>query len=118
MKDEMAKRRVTEKEKVRGRGKKQPGCYMESEWRETLLHVAGIWSQLWQQSRKARSRESRGGAAGSYSLYTGKAGLMELKDDTDVSLWPSQPSVMGNWPSHTGPVMRRKWWETRADRSL
>lgn len=56
--------------------------------------------------------------AGSYSLYTGKARLMELKDDTDVILWPSQPSVMGNWPSQTGPVMRRKQRETRDDQSL
>lgn len=46
--------------------------------------------------------------AGSDSLYTGKARLMQLKDDTDVSLRPSQPSVMGNQPSHTGLVRRRK----------
>lgn len=56
--------------------------------------------------------------AGSDSLYTGRARLMELKDDTDVSLWPSQPSVTGNWPSYTGPVMWRKQQETRDDQSL
>ncbi|KAI9531179.1 hypothetical protein NQZ68_000674 [Dissostichus eleginoides] len=39
----------------------------------------------------------RGGAAGSESLYTAK------------------PSVMGNWPSHSGPVMQRKRLETCDD---
>lgn len=59
-----------------------------------------------------------GGVAGSDSLHTEKARLLELKDDTDVSRWPSRPSVTGNWPSHTGPVMWRKWWETCVDQSL
>lgn len=56
----MAKK-VTEIEKV-GRGERQSnlelGCCVLSLWRVTLLHVAGIWSQLWQQSRKAGSRDS------------------------------------------------------------
>lgn len=43
---------------------------------------------------------------------------MELKDDTDVSLWPSQPSVTGSRPSRTGPVMWRNWWEAYVDQSL
>lgn len=59
-----------------------------------------------------------GGVAGSDSLHTEKARLLELKDDTDVSLWPSQPSVTGNWPSRTGPVMWRKRWESCVDQSL
>lgn len=69
-------------------------------------------------ARKARSRESEGGVAGSDSLYTGEARRTELKDDTDVSLRPSQPSVMGNRPSHTGPVMQQKRRETCDDQSL
>lgn len=51
-------------------------------------------------AQQGKEQGIRGGVAGSDSLYTGKARLMELKDDTDVRLWPSQPSVMGNWPSH------------------
>lgn len=43
---------------------------------------------------------------------------MELKDDTDVSLWPSQPSVTERRPSRTGPVMWRNWWEAYVDQSL
>lgn len=34
-------------------------------------------------------------------IHTEKAKPVELKDDTDVSLWPSQPSVTGHWPRHT-----------------
>lgn len=44
-----------------------------------------------------------GRASGSDRIHLKKARLMELKDDTDVSLWPSQPSVRGSWPSRTGP---------------
>lgn len=55
----------------------------------------------------------RGGVAGSDSLYTGKARLMKLKDDTDVSPWPSQPSVTGNQPSHTVPIKQREHVMTR-----
>lgn len=51
-------------------------------------------------AQQGKEHRIRRGVAGSDSLYTGKARLMELKDDTDVSLWPSQPSVTGNWPSH------------------
>lgn len=43
---------------------------------------------------------------------------MELKDDTDVSLWPSQPSVAESRPRRTGPVMWRNWWEAYVDQSL
>ena len=98
----MVKKQNDRKRKLGKQSK--PGCYVHSDWRVTL-RVSGIWSQLWQQQqlRKARSRESERGEVGSHSLYTGKARLMELKDDTDVSLWPSQPSVRGNRPSHTGP---------------
>lgn len=42
-----------------------------------------------------------GAVAGSDRIHTEKAKLVELKDDTDVSFWPSQPSVTGHWPSHT-----------------
>lgn len=44
-----------------------------------------------------------GGASGSDRIHLEKARLRELKDDTDVSLWPSQPSVTGSRPSRTGP---------------
>lgn len=37
------------------------------------------------------------------AFCTGRASLIELKDDIDVSLWPSQPSVTGNWPSSLAP---------------
>lgn len=51
---------MTEKENWGEEKQSKPGCYMQSEWRVTLLRVVGIWSQLWQQLRKARSRESEG----------------------------------------------------------
>ena len=54
--------------------------------------------------RMARNGGIRGGEAGSDSLYIGKARPMELKDDTDVRLGPSQPSAAGSRPSNTGPV--------------
>lgn len=59
-------------------------------------------------AQDGQERGTRGGEAGSDSLYIGKARLMDMKDDTDVSLGPSQPSVVGRWPSNTGPVMRGK----------
>lgn len=43
------------------------------------------------------------GASSSDRIHLETACLMELKDDTDVSLWPSQPSVTGSRPSRTGP---------------
>lgn len=54
-------------------------------------------------AQEGREQGIREGVARSDSFYTGKARLMELKDDTDVNLWPSQPSVTGNRPSHIGP---------------
>lgn len=44
-----------------------------------------------------------GGESGSGRIHLEKARRMELKDDTDVSLWPSQPSVAGRRPSRSGP---------------
>lgn len=66
--------------------------------------------------RLGAGKEGRSGPALT-ALYTGKAGPTELKDDTDVSLRPSQPSVTGSRPSHAGPGMRRERWETCDDHS-
>lgn len=101
----MGERKWNKSDKEREGGKRRKsttwefGCCRQSYWRATLLHVAGIWSQLWQQHSKARSMESEEEWL-ALTDYTRKARRMELKDDTDVSLWPSQPSVMGSWPSH------------------
>lgn len=79
------------REKVRNENDRgaQPGS-LAAAGRVTLLHEAGIWSQLWRQHSKARS-------SGWPALPPHRKG----EADTDVSLRPSQPSVAGMRPSQT-----------------
>lgn len=108
---------MTEKEKV-GRERKRATWPLYAERVESDTSSCGWHMEPIVAAAQEGWERGIRGVVGSYSLYTGKARLMELKDDTDVSLWPSQPSGMGNWPSHTGPVMRRKQRETGDDQSL
>lgn len=61
-----------------------------------VQHMEPIVATVREDRRDAVS----GGASGSDRIQLEK---VELKDDTDVSPWPSQPSVTGSRPSRTSP---------------
>lgn len=111
------RRRVTEKEKV-GRNQGNLGAWLLSaELVESDTSPCGRHMEPIVVARDGLEQGQRRGCEEDW-LRRGEARTMELKNDTYVSLWLSQPSVRENQPSYIGLITRRSWRESHDDQSL
>lgn len=110
--------RVSKKETT-GKGRKSTtwefGCCRQSYWRVTLLHVAGIWSQLWQQHSKARSTDSEEEWLALTDFTQERQGwwswrMIQMSVSGQVSHLSWGAGQVTDWPCHAEKAVGESWW--------